>query len=572
MNQKRPNNVAGYLRTAVSNAKAAPQWIRSGGVRLGTKLSVHARLIVFASAVIYFFSLGSAAVLSHYGHKTQNADLRTMATSVWAASQGDLLMRHFGGAPNPKEGKSRLSTHANVIFIAFAPFYALFPTPVTLLLLTTFACVFAGLGIFVLARHFFGDSWITVLFPLAFWTSSLVHDANMYDFHVITFTAAFLVWALVMFEKERHVAAWVFFGLALLCKEDVALIGVFFGVCQILLRRRKTGAAVIAVSLVYAGIMMGWVMPTLAEDGHKIMNQRYGWLGKGVTGIITGALTAPGLVIEHLLNPQMMRLPLFLLLVGGIVALPGWRVLLLTLPHIAMGTLSNTQFITRFSGVYYWIVCEAVICIAILYATHYDRQRTGQIFVRRPVYLFVVTLLTSALLSPLPYSVRGRLYDYAPLEKGRMLALERVKEMIPEDASVAAQNNLTPHFANRKWINNLSSADMDSTDYIVYFAKYVSEYDLCLSAKTQVSYMLGGNPTQYFRHLQSTIKSSVWSLVYYDKQYYLFEKYAHDGLPARAALRQAIEDQKQFIQDRRRHLKRYKEQSTPIWNLCHVFT
>lgn len=94
---------------------------------------------------------------------------------------------------------SRPGIHANGIYWLLGLIYAVFPFPQTLLLLSTLACAGAGLGVYAFARRRLDGSPWALLPAVAFWLSPIVHDANIYDFHVITITTCPVVWTLWAF-------------------------------------------------------------------------------------------------------------------------------------------------------------------------------------------------------------------------------------------------------------------------------------------------------------------------------------------------------------------------------------
>jgi uncharacterized membrane protein len=147
---------------------------------------------VLAVASAYAVVLCSAAIAHHGALHTQMNDLGNAIQALWLAGHGELTMPASNSAMEPFP--SRLAVHANLIFFPVSLLYRMWPSPMLLFGLTTLACVAAGLGLWMLARELLGPGWWSVVLPIAFWVNPMTHDANLYDFHVVTLEAAFLAW------------------------------------------------------------------------------------------------------------------------------------------------------------------------------------------------------------------------------------------------------------------------------------------------------------------------------------------------------------------------------------------
>ena len=304
-------------------------------------------VVVVVLAVAYTVLLATVSIRTHCGLKTQMKDLGNADRSIWGAANGDWSMTQYNFKRT--EPRSRLAGHANLIFWPISLLYRIWSDPIVLLILTTFACTAAGLGLYCLSRHYLGNTWWICVPPAAFYMSPLVHDANLYDFHVITLATAFVVWSVYAFTIKKKAWAWALLVLAMLCKEDVALVTAMLGLHFIVTKERKTGILVLAASVAYFLIVNGVVTPqfnkgqlseSLSTSGSA---NRWDWI-----------LEKPQAILGVLFRPDRLRLPLYLLLSGAIAAWRGKSFLLLVLPHLGIGMLSDTVWMTRITGTYYW--------------------------------------------------------------------------------------------------------------------------------------------------------------------------------------------------------------------------
>jgi uncharacterized membrane protein len=506
---------------------------------------VTARRLVIAAAVAWTLFVGALSLAQHRGLRTQMNDLGNADQAIWDASRGHLSMVQSNTADG--RPRSRLAVHGNFIFLALSPVYRLLPRPELLLLLSVLACAAAGLGLYAFARQRFGESFWSAVPPLAFWASPMVHDAALYDFHVVTLVAALLVWCVVCFEARRPRAAWLLFALALLCNEDVPLLGVMLGAWLALQGRRREGAAAAFISVVYFVVLAGLLVPAL-NQGHGLEKlaghgNRYAWLGEGAGGILEGALLHPLLVARHLLTWRSLRVPLYLLLSGGAAALGGWPLLLPALPQVLQGCLSDLAFNTRVTGTYYWIIAEAFIVLAC--AASGRRSSLG--------WLAGATAVFSVLLSPLPYGVGSSWANYA-IGAGETV-LEAAAREVPPGASLCAQNNLGAHFSQRRALH-VPPLFCDTSQFAIFYLRDVGGPDSGLFVRSDPDYLLGmsaGTPPapMPFQVTRALLLEPDWALLLQRDGLYLFARGGERRVPRPEGLNAYREDLNRYLETAR---------------------
>jgi hypothetical protein len=489
-----------------------------GRVTLARPLRNAPAAVVGLLATVYLLTLTAFSLWAHEGLRTQMDDLGNMAQAVWSASRGDWLMTQS----NDVDGviRSRLGVHANFIFWFLTPIYRLSPDPRTLLVLGSIACAAAGVGLYLFARRRLGDRWAAVLAPLAFWVSPLVHDANLYDFHVVTIVAALLVWMVWAFDSGRRALGWALLAAALLCQEHVAAVTAAYGLYQILSGRRRQGALVVAVSAAWAVLTLGVVIPLL-NGGQTISklsgpDNRYRWL-----------LDRPAAVPWAVLQPERLRLPLYLLLGGGLVSLRQWRFLLLLVPGMAGALLAVSPWMSRLTGTYYWVAEEAVIVMAAVLAS----ERLGRDRLPWPL----VTTATAAgvwsfLLSPLPHSVAASWENH---DRTRRASLVReVARSIPAEAELVVQNNLGPQVAQRSRVERYPRR-LGEAQYALFYLRHVGGPDLGLFVRPNPDLLLDVSPAALVRGVRRMLLGGDWRLLAQRDGLYLLRRGA--GPPPTAA-------------------------------------
>jgi uncharacterized membrane protein len=199
--------------------------------------------LVLAVALAYVGLMSVVSIRAHLGLQTQMNDLGNADQALWRAAHGDWRMVVSNDLYG--ELRSRFGIHANVIFLPLAALYRLWRTR---------GC--AGVATWraprprLHSRNRLGGR-CGLLPPAAFLASPMVHDANLYDFHVTTLTAALLVWTIWAFQRDRAAIAYPLLLLMMTCKEDAPFLGLLLGLVLMLEGRAKRGAMV-----------AGWRPPT----------------------------------------------------------------------------------------------------------------------------------------------------------------------------------------------------------------------------------------------------------------------------------------------------------------------
>ncbi len=147
------------------------------------------------------------------------------------------------------------------ILIAFVPMYALWPSPIVLLVSQV---VLVGLGGFPLywhARRMLGPG-LALTIGLAFYLFPGVHFMLLTQFHEIVLEAPILALG-TFFLLRRHTSGFlVCLAIALLIKEEVALIMVALGGFVILVQRNyRLGFAMFLGGVVWTYVVLQWVIP-----------------------------------------------------------------------------------------------------------------------------------------------------------------------------------------------------------------------------------------------------------------------------------------------------------------------
>lgn len=515
----------------------------------GTEENNSRRWMILGLAIAYAVSMSVFSIIQHRGFKTQMNDLGNADQAIWFAAHGDLSMPQ-SNTDYEQKVVSRFSVHVNPIFWIIAILYAVWPNPELLLVLTSLACAAAGLGLYAFALRRLGNTWWVVVPPIAFWISPFVHDANLYDFHVVTLGAAFLVWCVWAFDARRPGLALLLLLLTMMCKETVALAAVLLGCYLLISGRRREGCLVILVGCLYLYVILKIVTPILGApyglESLKGPDYRYNWVGgTSAEKIFQTLVGEPGKVLKHITQPFLLRLPIFLLIAGAGAALPAWPMLLLTLPDLIGGIFSSHPWSTRLTGTYYWIICFAVIVMACILTAEKKLRAASKRWNGALKYLGGMTLVLSILFSPLPYGLWSWPENYALDPAGRK-NFEAVRKLIPADASICVQNNLGAHLSQRRFIAAYPRRLNDSA-YALFYLRYVGGPDSGLFPRTLEKMLFKANPARIADEVENLVSSPDWGLVAQKDGFYLFARNQPSVFDRDVMGKQAAEDKDKLL-------------------------
>ncbi len=309
--------------------------------------------IALGLATAYFILYSALAVLRHESYHSFRFDLGLFDQVFWNSTQGrpfESTMSQALAVPH-----SLLGDHFSPLLLVLMPFYMAFPHPETLLVLQTFALALGAWPVYLLTRlrlpPGYALAWVAVYFlfvPLAY--------INLYDFHEIVLSVAPLGFALYFLERGRR--GWFLFSLLVtfLVKEEMALIGVGFGLYALLGKRDwKLGLGVLIGSLLAFAAVIQVAIPFFAEGRtYPYIKLRYAEVGGSPGGIVTTLLTDPLRIARAILEPKKIYFAIAIFgPVLGLSAVAGWASVVM-LPTLGYLLLSNYEpqfsFTTQYSA------------------------------------------------------------------------------------------------------------------------------------------------------------------------------------------------------------------------------
>jgi len=369
----------------------------------------------------------------HFSFRT-GYDLALFAQAYWNTLQGDFLFSSLKG------GMAIWGDHFNPIVLGILPFYWLWPSPETLLVLQSLALVAGALPLYSLAKRELTDEGPAVFITLAYLAYLPLRQMNSFDFHPIAFATPLVLAAFYFMRKEA-------FGRFLLCcllvgatKETGPIaVGLLGAACFFLSPKRWLGAVVALASVLWFFVNLAVVMPAFNPSGVATQLDRYAYLGNDPAEILRTLLTRPLYVLSENLSSRELFYPVRIL--GPVAFLPLLTpVGLLALPYLMINLLES-------SGVQVWLVhYQAELTAFVFIATVFGARRVVQARSGR----HLAAVLTGGAFLFFGTSDLYQLREAMPTEDTRRI--HAALDVLPTAGRVSAQAAIAPHLTQRKWL------------------------------------------------------------------------------------------------------------------------
>jgi uncharacterized membrane protein len=233
--------------------------------------------IVLAAALLTAILFGALALLRHWSFHSTASDLAVFDQVLWNTIDGRFMESTLSLARC--DPHSFFGDHFSPVLLLILPAYVLFPRPETLLVVQTIALALGVWPVYLLARRFLPRGAQRLVWVAAYVLSAPLSFVALYDFHEITLAVAPLGFAMYFLATKRTVPMILSLLVALLAKEEVAVIGVGFGVALALQRRWWPSAIVIVGSIGAFVVTLKFIIPAFAAGAPYQYLGRYASLG-----------------------------------------------------------------------------------------------------------------------------------------------------------------------------------------------------------------------------------------------------------------------------------------------------
>ncbi len=410
--------------------------------------------------VYYFFSSATyalAAIVKHSHYETF-VDLAVFNQGIWQYSHLKFpfitlhLDRYF------------LGDHFHPILILFTPFYWVLSSEKTLLFLQPFVLLSAIIPLFLIGCRLTKSYFFSFCIIFAYSLYIPLQYTLFYDFHEIIFLPPLFAWAYYFYTKSNKKLSFIFLFLCLFVKEEVGFFIAIFGLYIFIMDKswRKFGLLWMVLGTLYSILMMHIVIPKI---GGSYLYFDYGDSGKTPIDVVINFFKNPISFFKLFFTPSVKIETLYKTF---------WPYGFLPLLSPLGLLLSFEQFFSRFIdlktttrwtiGYHYSAIMSVVVAISTIWSAFFYTRFIKQ----KKLALIVLGILLLSLTRLEQINASAILLIKTPTFWQRsnwMDDLDQAIKLLPSDASVATQNNITPHVSSRKFVYLL--ADMEKADYIL---------------------------------------------------------------------------------------------------------
>jgi len=407
---------------------------------------------LFISIFLYVTIFSFFSIMRHLSSKLGDPDLSIFGQGFYTALK--FGMPFF----NTFEGGSHFAYHNSPIFYLLLPFYAIYPSIITLNILQSLALGLGAVPLFLIARDKLGEK-NALFFSILYLLYHPLHGINYDQFNELSFAVTPLFFALYFFLKRRFLPFWVCIILTLMCKEDAAFVVIFWGIYGIVLGflEKKNFSLLATNSIIMIAIGTGYlylslyiIIPHFSHvHNYGYFSERYGYLGSNLPSIMANIILQPITIIKVLLQKE--RLLYFLEMFLPLAFIPFFSpgLLFMTIPVFLINLLSQVAFMyntgSRYNAYLIPFIFGATVLALekILSCAKYDDREK----VRKKIFsiMFILTILCSLLINNTPLRIGFKVPMITEHQK-KILFLTKT---IPRDASVSTQVDILQHLCHR---------------------------------------------------------------------------------------------------------------------------
>jgi uncharacterized membrane protein len=445
-----------------------PRWLRS-----------HApTAVVMLACIAFILVMSRFGIVRHRSFDTSVFDLGIEDNLAYNAMLGEFLrVPIFTG--NRPDGPSFLSGHAQFGVYLLVPFYAIWPSSETLVVIQV---VLVGLG--VIPLYFFARRRLppatSACVALVYLAYPAMHGAALYEMTFLAIAAVFVFTTAWAIDAGKWIPAALAAACAMSMREDIptglCLLGLVFALGG---KRFTMGVVLAVVSALYFAFMRFYVMEK--AGGWAFPEMMYAELlpagAKGSFGsVLKTLITNPLFVLKKLLIEQKLIYVLHLLVPLAFLPLRRAWLLASMIPGAVL-TLTTTNYSPTVSMGFHYVTHWAMylfLAVPVALAALQAEPVVGRLKMRAAL---IAMLLATTVLTVnfgafggdkfrVAFGVWTPSFTVANKEKYRDLLY--MKKQIPPDASVAANSRVGPHISNRKEAYLTDDLGLQDAEYLLY--------------------------------------------------------------------------------------------------------
>lgn len=386
-------------------------------------------VVAFVFCAVFFVAYSTLSIVRHNHYQSFGYDLGINDQVVWRYSRFQPPLT----TSDPYPTKTKLVTHIELPYAIISPFYWIWSSPVTLLLLQAFFVSSSGLAIYLLAKRKELHPLICLVLVISYLAFYGVQNALLFDVHSSSFACAIIAWFIYFLDSKKTRLSILFLFLAITAKENIGLLTLLISTVYFIKRRDELTAIFITLSFLYVLFIYLIYFPIIIS--HQYLYQNTNGLLSNLNPVSLfdshdkretllyslGSFGFIPLLLPLFLLPALGHFSTFFILASDLTASHGifmhYRITLT--PLLAWATIMTISRITWLNNKY----------VAI--------------------YLLICTLLVQYMLH-LPLSYLSKQWFWT--KPSSVENITYLQKKLSVNDSVVAQNNILPHISQRDMI------------------------------------------------------------------------------------------------------------------------
>jgi uncharacterized membrane protein len=370
------------------------------------------------------------------------------------------------------ESVSHLSAHISPIFLVYLPFYALIPSPVTVMVLQTAAVFSAVVPLWLICRRKGLSPALSAVVCGLLCLYPAVWGGAAGSFHEYALLLPLLLWLLWSLEDHRKVLPWVFALLILCVRETCAIHLCAVGLYHALsVKGRENASGERRKGLLLMGISLAYfitAMAVLTHLGKGTLITRFdnitGIFGTNFPTLLREIFYNPAIAVYEMLTEAKLHYLLCLLLPLGLIPLltkkkAGFAFLL---PLLTLNLLSDFPYHFSLDFPYSFGISAFALYLTADGLAELTNRADKALLTKRLVTLAMCFTVIVGAFRLAGYSL---FTEYVFEGRDEVTAMTDLLDCVEDGASVSASGRLVPSLAGCEEVYYLHQGQM--TEYVV---------------------------------------------------------------------------------------------------------